>query len=60
MAARGILAYVNYFISATISYSLYILKTVKRQLFCIIMHKYFSRMYKEKGSGKALGLDTFF
>ena len=42
------------------SYSLYIFKTVKRQIYCIIMRRYFSRMHKEKGSGRALGLDPFF
>ena len=41
-------------------YSLYILKTVKRQFYRIIMRRYFSRMYKEKGSGRAVGLDAFF
>ena len=42
------------------SYSLYILKTVKRQFSCIVMRRYFSRMHKEKGSGRALELDPFF
>ena len=36
------------------------LKSVKIQFYCIIMRKYFSRMHKEKGSGRALGLDQFF
>ena len=40
-------------------YSLYILKTVKRQFYRIIMRRYFSRMHKEKGSGRALRLDAF-
>ena len=44
----------------TMFYSLYILKTVKRQFYLIIMHQYFSRMHKEKGSGRALGLDLLF
>ena len=38
------------------SYSLQILKIVKRQFY---MYRYFSRMHKEKGSGRALGLDLF-
>ena len=38
----------------------YILKTVKRQFYCIIMSRYFSRMHKEKGSGRALGFDLSF
>ena len=37
-------------------YSLYILKTAKRQFYC----RYFSRMHREKGSGRALGLYPFF
>ena len=47
-------------ISATMSYSLYILKTVKRQFYCIIMRRHFSRTHKKKGSGRAVGLDPFF
>ena len=30
-------------------YSLYILKTVKKQFYCVIMRRYFSRIHKEKG-----------
>ena len=50
--------YVIYVISATMPYSLYIVKTVKRQIYCIIMRRYFSRVHKEKGSERALRLDS--
>ena len=46
-------------ISATMFYSFYISKTVKIQFCCIIMRRYFSRMQKDNGSGRALGLDPF-
>ena len=41
-------------------YSLYILKTAKRQFYCMIMHRYFGTIHKEKGSGRVLRLDPFF
>ena len=41
-------------------YFLYTLKIVNRQFYCIIMRSHFSRTHKEKGSGRALGLDSFF
>ena len=37
-------------------YSLYVLKTVKRQFYCSSIRRYFSRMHKEKGSERALEL----
>ena len=36
------------------------LKSVKRQLYRVIMCRHFSRMHKDKDSGRALGLDPFF
>ena len=38
----------------------YILKTAKRQFYCLIMRRYFSLMHQKKGSGRALGVDPFF
>ena len=60
MAVSAIFVSVNYVISVAMAYSLFMSKTVKRQFFCIIMCRYFSSMYKEKGSETALGLDPCF
>ena len=60
MAVSAIFVSVNYVISVAMAYSLFMSKTVKRQFYCIIVCRYFSSMYKEKGSETSLGLDPFF
>ena len=60
MAVSAIFVQVNYVHLRDHVLLLIHIKTVERHFYCIIMRRYFSRMHKEKGSGRALGLDPFF